>query len=89
MESETFRDFIVVCLLAAVDLLPQSSTTIKDWVLDEFQKQKICLGSILTKLKSVINLSFDLWMAPNNIFYIDIVAHFVSKENIKTVLLAI
>ena len=60
IESEAFRDFIAVYSLAAVDLLSRSGTTIKNWVLDEFQKQKIYLRSILTSSKSVINLSFDL-----------------------------
>ena len=90
VESEAFRDFIAVYSLAAVDLLPRSGTTIKNWVLDEFQKQKVYLRSILTHSKSVINLSFDLWTAPNNVAYIDVIAHFVSKDHdVKTVLLAV
>ena len=90
VKLEAFKDFITVCLLAVVDLLPRSGTTIKNWILDEFRKQKIYLRLILTNLKSVINFSFDLWTAPNTVAYLDVIAHFVSKDyNVKTIFLAV
>ena len=38
----------------------------------------------------MIHLSFDLWTAPNNSAYIDVIAHFLdAKKELRTVVLAV
>ena len=94
VEDEDFREFVAGCSLGAVSaetLLPRSGNTIRSWILDEYRRRKayIC-EKILGTASSVIHLSFDLWTAPNNSAYIDVIAHFLdAKKELRTVVLAV
>lgn len=53
------------------------------------RKAHIC-EKILGTASSVIHLSFDLWTAPNNSAYIDVIAQFLdAKKELRTVVLAV
>ena len=60
--------------------LPQSHSTITDWVLSAFLRQKQELCQILGHARSNIHISFDLWTSSNNIALLGIVAHFIDEE---------
>ena len=87
---ESFRAFVASCSLAAETLLPKSSNTIREWIIDEFIQQRDWLRDhVLPSSKSSIHLSFDGWTASNNTAYLDVVGHFMGVDNVKTVLLGI
>ncbi len=82
------------CSLGAVNaetLLPRSWNTIQNWILDEYRSRKAHLsGKILGVASSVIHIFFDLWTAPYNLVYIDVIANFLDgKKELRTVLLAV
>ena len=91
VHAESFRAFIASCSLTAESLLPKSSNTVRGWIIDEFIRRRDWLrDQLLPSSKSLIHLSFDGWMAPNNVAYLDIVGHFMGADNsVKTVLLGI
>ena len=94
VEDEDFREFIDSCSLGAVSaeaLLPRSGNTIRSWILNEYKRRKIHLcEKVLAHATSVVHISFDLWTAPNNTAYIDIVGHFLDQnKQLRTVLLAV
>ncbi len=94
VEDEDFRKFVASCSLGAVSaetLLPRSGNTIRSWILDEYRSRKAHLcEKILGVASSVIQISFDLWTAPNNSAYIDVIAHFLdAKKELRTVVLAV
>ncbi len=93
-EDEDFRKYVASCSLGAANaetLLPRSGNTIRSWILDEYHRRKAHLcEQILGTASSVIHLSFDLWTAPNNSAYIDVIAHFLdAKKELRTVALAV
>ena len=95
VEDKDFRKFIDSCSLGAVSAevsLPRSGNTIRSWILDEYKRRKIhlCEKVLVAYAASVVHISFDLWTAPNNIAYIDIVCHFLDQnKQLRTVLLAV
>ena len=94
VEDEDFRKFVASCSLVAVSaetLFPRSGNTIRSWILDEYRCRKAHLcEKILGAASSVIHISFDLWTAPNNSAYIDVIAHFLdAKKELRTVVLAV
>ena len=91
VHAESFRAFVASYSLTAESLLPKSSHTVRGWIIDEFMRQRDWLRDrLLPSFKSLIYLSSDGWMAPNNIAYLDIIGHFMGADNsVKTVLLDI
>ena len=79
----TFESFLIT-ILGAVSveaLLFRFGNTIWSWILDEYNQRKIHLyEKVLTDLASVVHISFNLWTAPNNTAYIDIVCHFLDTN---------
>lgn len=94
VEDEDFREFIDSCSLGAFSaeaLLPRSGNTIRSWILNTYKQRKIHLcEKVLAHAASVIYISYNLWTAPNNTAYIDIVCHFFDQnKQLRTVLLAV
>ncbi len=94
VEDKDFQKFIDSCSLGAVSakvLLPRSGDTIRSWILDEYKQRKIHLcEKVLAYAAFVVHISFDLWTAPNNTAYIDIVIHFLDQnKQLCTVLLTV
>ena len=90
IEAETFRNFVAACSVTAESLLPRAKATVRGWIIAEFESQGNRIrDNLLAKSKSQVHLSFDLWTAPNNKAFMDVVSHFVGPDNeVKTVLLA-
>ncbi len=94
VKDEEFCKFVASCLLGAVSaetLLLRSGNTIRSWILDEYRSRKAHLcKKILVVASSVIHISLDLWTAPNNLTYIDVIAHFLDvKKELHTLVLAV
>ena len=94
VKDKDFQEFIDSGFLGAVSaeaLLPRSSDTIYSWILNEYKRRKIHLcEKVLAHAASVVHILFDLWTAPNNTAYIDIIYHFFDhNKQVRTVLLAV
>ena len=94
VEDEDFCKFVDGYSLGAVNaktLLSRSGNTIQSWILDEYccQKAHIC-EKLLGTAFSVTYLSFDLWTAPNNSAYIDVIVHYLNViKEVCTVIIAV
>ena len=83
LKMRTFESFLITILRAvsAEALLFRSGNTIWSWILDEYNRRKIHLyEKVLADAASVVHISFNLWTAPNNTAYIDIVCHFLDTN---------
>ena len=94
VKDEDFRKFVASCSLwagSAETLSPCSRNTISSWILDEYRSRKAHLcEKILRITSSMIYISFDLWTAPHNSAYIDVITYFQdAKKELRTVVLAV
>ena len=94
VEDDDFREFVGSYSLGEVRaqaLLPRSGNTIRSWILDEYHRRKEYLcEKVLGTASSVVHISFDLWTAPNNSAYLDVIAHFLdAKKELRAVVLAV
>lgn len=60
--------------------MPKASSTVSSWVQDSFLKNKISIKTVLNNAVSSIHLSFDLWISPNNMSLLAIVAYWSNEE---------
>ena len=71
-------------------LVPQSHHTARDWILDAFAAAKPAIINSLQEAQSTITISFDHWLADNELDLLGVVAHYLDKElELRTVLLAL
>lgn len=94
VEDETFREFVASCSMGAISaesILPRSGNTIRNWIMEEYKKQKLYLDEvILRQACSSVHISFDLWTTSNNTAYVDVICHFIdAKRQLRTLLLAV
>ena len=57
--------------------VPSSETTIKNWILNQFQRSQSELIRKLSRSRSNIHYSFDLWTSPNHRAFLCEVAHWM------------
>ena len=72
---------LCACNEAVEPYLPRSGSTIKNWVVDEFEKVKNEVRVQLLHAQSKVHISFDLWSSPSGYSLCGIVAHFVGYQN--------
>jgi len=60
--------------------LVKSATTIRKWILKEFQRQKLAIKDELANARSRIHISADLWTSPNSLAIVGIVVHYLDKN---------
>jgi hypothetical protein len=71
-------------------IVPQSHHTPRDWLVNAFTAAKPAIIKALQKARSTITISFDNWLADNELDLLGVVAHYLDKElKLKTVLLAL
>jgi hypothetical protein len=71
-------------------LVPRSHTTAHHWLLDAFTAAKPTVIRSLQRARSTISISFDNWLADNELDLLGVVAHYLDKElELKTILLAL
>lgn len=94
VENETFREFVASCSMGAISaesILPFSGNTIRNWIMEEYKKQKLYLDEvILRQACSSVHISFNFWTSSNNTTYVDVICHFIdAKRQFRTLLLAV
>jgi len=81
VENDFFRSLIRFINGAILEHLPESSNTIRKWVISEYQRQKEIKKETIRKSRSWINISFDTWTAPfSKKHVISMIAHFVDEN---------
>ena len=81
VENSVFRSLIRFINRAILEYLPESSDTIRKWVISEYQRQKEIKKEIIRKSRSWISISFDTWTAPfSKKHVVSIIAHFVDEN---------
>ena len=81
VENKQFRSIIHYLNADAVNAIPHQGNTIRADVLWIYTNAKQDVIQYLSKSKSKIHLSFDLWSSPNHKAYIDIIGHWISENS--------
>ena len=88
--SELFCDLLCTLYPMINKILPRSGNTIRNWVIEAYKTHKEKQKVFISKAKSKINFSFDLWTSPNNLALIGMVAHYIDEYGqMKSNLIAI
>ena len=81
VENRFFRALIRFINRTILDYLPESSNTIRKWVISEYQRQKEIKKDDIHRSRSRISISFDTWTAPfARKHIISVIVHFVDEN---------
>lgn len=81
VENRFFRALIRFINRTVLDYLPESSATVRKWVISEYQRQKEIKKEAIHRSRSRISISFDTWTAPfARKHIISVIAHFVDEN---------
>jgi len=81
VESPFFRHLIRFINRTILDYLPESSNTVRKWIIGEYQRQKTIRKEIISKARSHITISFDTWTSPfSKKHVVSVIAHFVDEH---------
>ena len=81
IEHPYFRQMLALLNADFVnETLPQSDSTIKRWIMAEYNKGLSIVKSEMETAISKIHISFDLWTSPNGIAIFSIVGHYVDRD---------
>jgi hypothetical protein len=81
VENRFFRALIRFINRTVLDYLPESSATIRKWVISEYQRQKEIRKETIRQSRSRISISFDTWTAPfARKHIISVIAHFIDEN---------
>jgi hypothetical protein len=80
VESPYFQALLVSCSHALTPFFVKAGSTVKRWILEEFDKQRLQIIAELATARSRIHVSFDLWTAPNGLALVGIVVHYLDKD---------
>jgi hypothetical protein len=80
LENAYFRELICRLNNSLGSLLPRASSTIRNWVKEEYKRQKEQLQLELKDALSNVHISFDMWTSPNSYAIISIYSHFINKR---------
>jgi hypothetical protein len=85
-----FRAFVKYLNEDAESLLAASHTDVRRWVLRQFDGIKGNITIVISKAKSKIHISCDLWTSPNSIAILGITAQFIDIEGqLRSLVLAL
>jgi len=65
----------------AKSVFPDSHSTVHNWMMKDFEILKERIREELHSAQSKINLSFDIWTAPNHLPFLGIEAHFIDRNS--------
>lgn len=89
VEHEQFRELLIYCNAVLGDILPRSGNTIRDWVMKEFQAQRILVQKILESYGGQVHISFDMWTSTNSLALLGVVGHWIHQGVTQTALLGL
>jgi hypothetical protein len=80
VEADSFRSLMEYLNPMAISKVPRSGNTVRVDVMSCYEVAKVIIQKNLSRAKSKIHLSFDLWTSPNHKAIIAIVGHWTSHE---------
>jgi hypothetical protein len=66
--------------------LPNSRSTMSEYVKAKLEDRKVEVGELLRAASSKISISVDIWTSSNHLSFLGVVAHFVCKQLINSIL---
>lgn len=85
VDHQHFKDAVVARNLSMKDYL-FGRASLRAWAKDEFVAAKAVIKEVLKQVLSKIHISFDIWTSSYSTYaFLGIAAHFVVKEEGKTV----
>jgi hypothetical protein len=81
--NDVFLEFLEQLYTTIRKILPQSSNTIRKYIIVAFEARKKKLKESLAKAKSKMSFSFDLWTSPNHMALLGIIAHYIDEDGKK------
>jgi hypothetical protein len=80
VEDDTFKALIGCLNDSLGKFLVKSHNTMRQWVLNEFEKRKGHIRDKIKASKGMVHVSFDLWTSPNKKAIMGMVAHYFNKD---------
>jgi hypothetical protein len=81
--NEVFLEFLEQLYPTIRKILPHSSHTILEYIINAFKARKQKLKESLTMSQSKISFSFDLWTSPNHMALLGIIGHYIDEHGQK------
>lgn len=78
IENDYFRALLNWLNKGVGQLLPHAASTLRQWIINEYEQQKVLVIEELSKAISNVHLSFDLWSSPNHYAIMGIYGHFIN-----------
>jgi hypothetical protein len=85
----SFRSFIRYINPTADNLLPESPSTTKALIMDQFTTEKETIRQRLQGSQSCIHLSLDSWTSGNHLPILGVIAHTISGDQVQEYVLAL
>ena len=83
LENDVFRDLIAYLSAGLAAYLPKARSTLRKWILAEYEERKIVLKAELEGSISRIHISFDIWTAGNWIAIISVWAYWIDDAGVR------
>jgi hypothetical protein len=80
VEDDNFRDLLLLLAPALEPYLVRSANTIRRWIIEEFERQRLEIKKELATARTRIHISFDLWTSPNHRAICAVLAHFIGQD---------
>ena len=81
VECPTFRDLLYYLNRDIDSWLPKSHSTVKQWILRQYDVHKQRVKQRILNARTIIHLSCDLWTSPNSLAIIGITAQYIAEDN--------
>ena len=79
VSNDHFRDLIVGIAPSLLPYLVSSGNGIRAWTKDAFNQEKVGLKRRLSRARSKIHISCDLWTSPSQLAMLGIVLHYLDE----------
>lgn len=80
VENDDFASVAYALDAGMKDYITSDGSTIRAWILAEFEIQQAVVKAALQSARSKIHLSFDLWSSPNGLALLGVVAHYLGRD---------
>jgi hypothetical protein len=83
VESPYFQALLNCCSTALAPFFIKAHSTVRRWILEEFEKKRLQVKAELATARSRIHISFDGWTSPNGLAIVGVVVHYLDKDLIN------
>jgi hypothetical protein len=83
VESPYFQALLDYCSTALTPFFIKAHSTVKRWILEEFEQKRLQVKAELATARSRIHVSFDRWTSPNGLAIVGVIVHYLDKDLIN------